>query len=166
MAAVSRWFHPRNRRRSAINAEMSIITCIMRIFNENGQFDEEQCCLRHFRKLNRQWYFLNHPWLNFIRPLRWYIETLIGSFPLFVTALFTWPLIIGSASYLMKSKFDLLGNLFHNHIAHSYINFFALTPSHFPSCPCAHIFSLSLTLLGFMHLGIFISFLYTLMSRK
>jgi ABC-type multidrug transport system fused ATPase/permease subunit len=167
--AVSHWFNPATRKRSALNAEMSVVTEIMRIFREYGQFDEEQECLKHFRELNRRWYFLNHPWFRPIHPLRWYVETLIGSFRLFVLAILGWPVVFGLLSFATGATFganggDIVG--LGHHLTNAYFSFFGLQPSVQPNNSAAHILTLLLVVIGFAHLGIFISHLYSLVSRK
>lgn len=167
VAAVSEWFHTSRKRASALNAKLGIITEITKVFREAGQFDEEQACLKYFRKLNRQWYFLNHPWQRIFHPFRWYLETLVGSFPLFAIAVLGWPLLFGVISQLISAQFDNVNpNSFIDHITHTSIMFFGLQPSGFPKGPAADILTVLIILTGFLHLGIFVSYLYTLISRR
>lgn len=105
---ISKWFNPSVKESSSLNARMSVITEVMQIFGESGQFDEEQECLKYFRKLNRQWYFLRKPWMMPFQPIRWYVETMVGSFHRFVLAVLCWPVIMGGLSYTFVAK---LGNV-------------------------------------------------------
>lgn len=165
--SVSKWFDSSKQKMSALNAKMSIVTDIMRIFHENGQFDEEQGCLSYVRKLNRIWFFHNRPVLNIIRPIRWYIEKLISSLGLFVLAIFVWPLSLGIISSLYCDEKQFTGvKTFSDHIAHAYITFFALQTSSFPEKGIAQLISLVLICGGFIHLGIFVSYLYSIIVRK
>ncbi|MCX5799931.1 MAG: hypothetical protein NTX17_00880 [Candidatus Eisenbacteria bacterium] len=164
--AGARWFSPSVRRRSALNAEMSVVTEIMRIFNHYGQFDEEQSCLKRLRKLNRESYFLKHPLLISLRPIRWYIETLLASFPLFVLAVALWPLILGILSWALKANFACQPNCSYPHITNAYVLFLGHTPVGQPLNPAAQCLTVFISLIGFVHLGIFIAYLYTLVSRK
>jgi hypothetical protein len=165
--AVARWFHGSVKKRSLLNAQLSIITEIARIFQDHGQFDEEQVCLRRLRDLNRQWYFLAHPWFSFFWPIRWYVEKLVGSFALFVTMLFAWPLVFGIVSWNLRASFEGSSTWqFWSHLMNAYASFFGLQPVEFPMNPAAKILTLGIIVVGFVHLGIFIAHLYTLISRR
>jgi len=162
---VSVWFHPKVKKSSSLNARMSVVTEIMRIFKDYGQFDEEQECLVCLRKLNRKWYFLRHPQLKFLLPLRWYIETLVGSFRYFVIAILFWPLFLGILSQLIKANFGDKSLKFSQHIVNSISIFFGIQPVEFPQDTGAMLITVILIFGGFLHLGIFISHLYTLITR-
>jgi hypothetical protein len=166
--AVSGWFHPSVKKKSALNAQLGIITELIEILRDHGQFDEEQDCLKCLRKLNRKWYYLNRPWLSFIRPIHAYIETLVGSLPLFILAIFAWPTVLGVFSKILRAEFEKLssGASIWVHISNSFMTFFGLQPIQPPGNPPAHILTIFTILIGFLHLGIFISFLYTLITRK
>jgi hypothetical protein len=167
VSSVARWFHPSVRKRSALNARMGIITEVMGIFRQCGQFDEEQACLRHLRKLNRTWYFLNNPWLKVIQPIRAYIETLVGSFPLFILALLFWPSFFGVLSFKLGAEFNNISRFsFSDQLSNAFFTFFGLQPVNFPVNGPAKILTILIIFGGFMHLGIFISYLYNLITRK
>jgi len=167
--AVARWFHASVKKASLLNAQMSIITEIARIFRESGQFDEEQACMNRLRDLNRRWYYMRHPWFVPFWPVRCYLEKMVGSFPLFVAAVLSWPILFGLVSSVTKAQFD--GSLEQHwgvwsHITNAYGSFFGLQPMTFPMDPAAKVLSLIVILVGFMHLGILIAHLYTLITRK
>jgi hypothetical protein len=164
--AVSRWFHPSVKKKSALNAQMEIITEINKILRDSGQFDEEQECLKCLRKLNRRWYFLNHPWLSFLWPFRWYIESLVGSFPLFVAAILGWPFLFGIISSALNIDFGLKSDDLLTYLTNSFSTFFGLQPTALPSNPFAQLLTIFMISIGFLHLGIFISYLYTLITRR
>lgn len=167
--AVSEWFHPSVRKRSYLNAQLGIITELVEILRDYGQFDEELQCLKKIRKLNRQFYFFNHPWLKFIQPLRAYIDTLVGSFPLFFGALFIWPIFYGILGHLFNTRYEGYKDgilTFWEHLANSSYTFFGLQPTSQPIGASSHILTVFIVLTGFLHLGIFISYLYNLIFRK
>jgi hypothetical protein len=165
--AVARWFHGSVKKRSLLNAQLSIITEIARIFREHGQFDEEQICLQRLRDLNRRWYFLTHPWFIPFWPLRWYVEKLVGSLPAFVMMVLAWPFVFGALSNLMEAGFKNSADWkFWDHIAHAYFTFFGLQPPEFPAEWKAGLLTVLIVLAGFLHLGIFIAHLYTLIMRR
>jgi hypothetical protein len=165
--AVAQWFHPSVRKASTLNAQMSIMTEVMRVFREAGQFDEEQQCLIHLRKLHRRSILLNRPWFGIIYPALWYVETLVRSFPLFVIAILLWPTLFGLATYATGAQFgdpkaiESLGD----HLTHGFILFFGIGPTEFPKA-FVQPFTILIMILGFTHLGIFITHLYTLLSRR
>jgi len=167
--AVSEWFHPSVRKKSYLNAQLGIITELVEILRDYGQFDEELQCLKKIRKLNRQFYFLNHPGLKFVQPLRAYIDTLVGSFPLFCGALFFWPIFYGLLGYLFNTRYEGYKDgilTFWEQVANSSYTFFGLQPSSQPIDTISHVLTIFTVLTGFLHLGIFISYLYNLIFRK
>ncbi|MBC7187229.1 MAG: hypothetical protein H5U38_09370 [Calditrichaeota bacterium] len=167
--ATGRWFHSSVKTRSVLNAQMSIVTALARIFREYGQFDEEMRCLRRLRDLNRRWYFCTHPWFLPLWLVRWYVEELVGSFALFVGMLFIWPLSLGVVASTLHAQFDHPPAMpwgFWAQIWNAFISFFGLQPGAPPLDAPAEIITLALVLLGFLHLGIFVAHLYTLISRR
>jgi hypothetical protein len=167
--AVSEWFHPSVRKKSYLNAQLGIITELVEILRDYGQFDEELQCLKKIRKLNRQFYFLNQPGLKFVQPLRAYIDTLVGSFPLFCGALFFWPVFYGLLGYLFNTRYEGYKDgilTFWEQVANSSYTFFGLQPSSQPIDTISHVLTIFTVLTGFLHLGIFISYLYNLIFRK
>jgi hypothetical protein len=169
--AVARWFHGSVKKRSLLNAQLSIITEIARIFREHGQFDEEQICLQRLRDLNRRWYFLTHPWFIPFWPLRWYVEKLVGSLPAFVTMVLAWPFLFGVLSSLIKAEFERPADKkaiwdFLDYVFYAYFTFFGLQPLEFPAEWKAGLLTVLIVLAGFLHLGIFIAHLYTLIMRR
>ena len=167
--AVSQWFHPSVRKKSLLNGQLGILTEIVEILREYGQFDEEIQCLKRIRKLNRRFYFHNHPLLRIVQPLRAYIETLVSSFPLFIGALFFWPVFYGLLSWVSGAQYETSSNTAKAvgwYVANAFYSFFGLQPSFGPSSTSAHVISLLIVITGFLHLGIFISYLYSLIFRK
>ena len=167
---IAHWFNTKTRKRSILDAQMRIITDITRIFQEVGHFDEELTCLNYLRKLNRRWVLKQSGLkkiLNFlIYPVRSYIETLVGSLIKFCLALVGWPTLLGILSKISNAQYGNKIQLLHDHIAHAYFTFFGLQPNEFPINNAAYIITILLVLGGFMHLGIFISHLYTLITRR
>jgi len=177
MDAISRWFNPTIKRRAALNAQKMITTEVMRIFNEHGQFEEEQVCLQNVRSLNRKWSLLQPGLIGILLyialPFRYYFDALVSKLRYFVFALLGWPLFFGVLSWKLGSNYEIISlknieksfSLF-DHIINSFFTFYGLQPVKFPANPAAQILSLAMVMGGFLHLGIFISYLYTLMTRK
>jgi hypothetical protein len=167
---VSLWFHPKVRKRSILDAQMRIITDITRIFHDAGQFDEELVCLNYLRKLNRRW-SLKQPGLKkvlnyLIYPLRSYIETLVGSFRWFFLALVGWPLLLGILGKITNAKFAEDFSSLAAYISNSLMIYFGLQSNGYPQDVWAHVLTILILAGGFLHLGIFISYLYTLITRR
>ncbi len=164
---ITIWAHRRMRRLTAMNAKMSIIVRIMRIFREYGQFDEEQLCLKHTRTLNRRLFFAKHPGLSFLHPLRWYIDKLIGSISLLVSAIVVWPVLLGGLMALLGTSWEKSETwTFIDHVTNAFYMFIAQTPAGFPQGFWAHIFTFGVSLIGIIHFGVFIAYLYNLFYRR
>ncbi len=171
---ILRWVYRQAKDRVEVNALLSIASMITRLFRENGQFDEEQACLKLQRALNRRWFYKQRPWLKGLQPFHAYIEGLVGSLPRFVASLLTWPTAFGlfttywwginllpEGNALLLSRLSIADNLFA-----SYVTFFGLQPAGNDLQGWAQAVTVVLILLGFLHLGVFISHLYTLLSRR
>ncbi len=168
--SVAFWFHPKIRKRSILDAQMRIITDITRVFQEVGHFDEELECLNCLRLLNRRW-SLRQPGFKgvlnlLIYPIRSYIETLVGSLRWFSLALVGWPLVLGIIGNITEAKFGATFSSLAAHISNALLIYFGLQSNGVPQDTWAHILTLLLVSGGFLHLGIFISYLYTLITRR
>lgn len=163
---ISRYFYRSVKEKSSINAQMMIVTEIMKIFREHGQFDEEQECMKYFRTLNRQWYFKRHPYFIIFKSFRWYFDTLIGNFRWFLIAILLLPLILGVISITLPAKFGAKDWDTFDHILNAYFTFYGLQPVEFPENTSAKVLTVILVLAGFFHLGIFVSYLFTILSRR
>ena len=142
---------------AALNAEMNILTDLVRVFRESAHFDEEQLCLQKVRKLHRRIWFRRNKRLAPIYPFRWYVEFLLGSVPRFIGAIVAWVLGL-TLCYYATSSASLMGAL-----KAAFISFVAIQPSDpDPNFAVTVLAMLS----GVTHLGIFISHLYSLIARK
>lgn len=163
---IGRWFSKSKRDIMIYNSELNIVNELARIFRNYSQFDEEQKCLNKVRTLNRKIYRKrNKFWGWLVSPLRWYFEFLVGSLPRFLAAIALWPALFTLLFYLFlpnTNNVNSLGNAF----ICSINSFFALQVTIIKGVPGVPILSILATLLGFFHLGIFISHLYTIVSRR
>jgi hypothetical protein len=170
MEALSGWFGTKKRQRTAAvwNAELSILNKLIEVFRNHNQFDEEQMLQVRARELHRKLRFVNYP--AFVKPLEifpWYVEKLVASFPLFLVSIFFWVVFLGLA-YAWASGMPLDRGL-----ANAFSSFFSIEP---PSDEAlwkppdgwnGPFWLVALTVgLGFVHLGILISHLYSIISRK
>jgi len=159
---ISDWFGMKQKETAALNAKVQILIGLMRVFRDAAQFDEEQVCLQEVRKLNRHlwWKTLNNNqelWAAPIYLIRWYVDYLLGSVPRFLGAIGVWILVL---TVLFAVTSDLKFTLALKAALSSFIGIQ-------PPEGDANLAVTSLAMLsGATHLGIFISHLYTLVSRK
>lgn len=172
--AIGEWFRPTSRRLSMLNAEIRIISELILIFRQHNQFDEEQKALVRSRSLYRHlWYGRNKWWAWLFYPARWYVEFLLGSLMRFVLALFCWIIVLTVLYGLVFPPSDhyLQPDLFHG-FSDAVTSFFGLQPPHDlkqlveENQPHVVWVMLSAVILGFVHLGIFISHLYSIIARR
>lgn len=160
------WFSKSKKDIMIYNSELNIVNELARIFRNYSQFDEEQKCLSKVRTLNRKIYKKrNKFWGWLVSPLRWYFEFLVGSLPRFLAAIALWPALFTLLFYLFLPNTNNVSSLCNAFIC-SVNSFFALQVTIIDNVPGVPILSIFATLLGFFHLGIFISHLYTIVSRR
>lgn len=170
---LSRWFNPQNAKSAAWNSEMHILNQLVRIFREYGQFEEEQACMNRVRHLQHCLWMRSRKWGFLFWPVLRYAEFLLASFPRFCLALLVW-------LFLLSLAFAGAQNLiqdFHQHSAqhpdtlgtHPFgtaLSFFlgtdGLTHGHWLWIFLSSVAAIA----GLAHLGVFISHLYTIVSRK
>ena len=160
--AASQFHHRGRRDAAALDAAVTIANRLALIFREAGQFDEEEECLRKLRWWNRK--------LSFLRtrqPMKWvgfgilaYAEWLISSLGWLLLSVAVWMLLIGLAWWAVqpesKTFADAVGGA-----VNSFIGSGVNTESNW----LVALSTLS-ALLGFFHLGVFVSFLYSAIARK
>jgi hypothetical protein len=172
--SIGEWFRPTSRSLSMLNAEIRIISELILIFRQHNQFDEEQKALVRIRSLSRHlWYRRNKWWSWVFYPARWYVEFLLGSLMRFVLALIFWLIMLSLLYGLVfpSSAHYLQPNFFHG-VSDAIISFFGLQPPHDlkqlveENKPHVVWVMLAAIILGFVHLGIFISHLYSIIARR
>ncbi len=164
---IGRWFKRSKRDIMIYNSELNIVNEVARIFRKYSQFDEEQQCLDKVRGLNRKIYRGKHKiWGTITWPFRCYFEYLMGSLNRFLAAIVIWPSLFTLICYLLM---PVNSKSFKDALMYSINSFFALqiTPiDMLTNYPLSSILSITAIILGFFHLGIFISHLYTIVSRR
>ncbi len=170
MRALSYWFGSKKKQKAAAswNAELSILNKLIDVYRTYNQFDEEQMLQVRARALHRRLQFSHYPTL--FRPLQvfpWYVEKLVSSFSLFLVAIVLWILILGGL-------YKLVGGITYSQgLADAFVSFVGIGPSGDEKIWKTEygwnlpFWLVAFTLvLGFVHLGILISHLYSLVSRK
>ena len=165
--SISRWFRPQERRRAALNIQMNIINQLICILRQYNQFDEEQECMNRVRHLHNSLYIHEHPWRRFLTwPILRYSEFLLSSFSRFTIALIVW---IAGLTLLFglrpenKSPPDEINSF--QPFGQAISTFLGVDPgaSHGPWLIALSVFAI---IAGLAHLGIFISHLYVLVSKR
>ncbi|MGZ8843122.1 MAG: hypothetical protein ACXW18_05635 [Pyrinomonadaceae bacterium] len=173
---VGKWFRSKTREISKGNAKLGIVSDLVTIYRSFNQFDEEQAGLARLRDLYRKLWFKRNkhwPWAWLMLTVRWYIDLLLNSIITFCFVIAGW-LVLFSGIYALLPHGGVsrgfLSNLKHG-IEDTIVTFFGLQPPHELFALDTHgrlIVSVTmiLILIGFLHLGIFVSHLYAMMTRR
>ena len=165
--SIARWFRPQERRRAALNIQMNIVNQLVRILRQYNQFDEEQECMNRVRHLHNSLYLHEHPWRRFLTwPILRYSEFLLSSFSRFTIALIVW--IVGLTLLFnlrpdIKSPTDETNSL--QPFGDAISTFLGINPITSYG-PWLIVLSVVAIVAGLAHLGIFISHLYVLVSKR
>lgn len=158
--AVAGWFHRESQKKSAWDAKASILSRLTLIFREAGQQEEEQECLIALRRLNRK---MSRP--ERLDPLAWlahwilsYGEWLLGSFSRILLFTILWIVALTFAASLLPA---IPGEL---PTSQASAWFFEGTTVKEPGVRL--VLSWVGAVAGVFHLGILISYLYSLIARK
>jgi hypothetical protein len=166
--AIGIWFHASQRSRAVLNARMHIFSRLVNVFRDHHQFDEEQICMNRARSIHNTLWLRQKPVRYVIAPLLRYVELLVSSFSVFSAVLAFWVLGL-TGLYWMFHEPSLHGFL--RAAEDAVTSFFSIGgPIHhdpqldkspgYVSVICLAVFS------GFIHLGVFISHLYSMLARK
>lgn len=167
--AISNWFNQKRRRNASLNAQMSVLNVLVRTFRSYNQFDEEQICMNQVRHTQHTLWMSTTGWGWLFLPILRYGEFLLASFPRFCLALLGWLIFLSlafdNAQSICKSNVcndrDLDMNPYWTACS-LFLGSNSLGNGH----PLWILLSSITVLAGVAHLGIFISHLYTIVSRK
>lgn len=166
VAAISRRFGRRHRSAAALNSEMKILVTLVRIFKDHGQFDEEQKCLARARNIQNTLWMRQRPHRMLLWPILRYLELLLTSVSVYAGVLALWVVAL-SALYWWTSPASSLPCSFFDAVT----SMFSIGAPFRPNTLCPEnltspvIVSVAIVS-GFLHLGVFISHLYSLLSRR
>ena len=162
---ISRWFNPAIAKRVMYNSELAIISKLRGVFRDNDRFEDVKACSSRIRHLHRHLWVRKHlPWSLPAWPVRWYVEFLLDSPVRFALFIVLWA--VGIASVFALQAPDP---------THSLAFGFASTLQTFFGGGAINgaeqnwglvITCIFAVLLGFMHLGVFISLLFSWISRE
>ena len=109
VAYICNWFHPKQQRMAALNAEMTILSCLMIVFRQNAQFDEEQECLVRVRHLQNELWRRQSPWRFWTWPVLRYFEFILSSIPNFIISMLVWMFLLSIAYTLVLDNNIMAG---------------------------------------------------------
>lgn len=182
--AISLWFHKRQRASAVLNAQMHILNQLVRILREHNQFDEEKMCFNWIRYLHNSLWMRQKPLRFIFWPILRYTEFLLNSFGRFSIAIIGWVVVLALLYqqlhlYHPAQSVDLCASTLQAIELHqcpappefgyfweAFKRFFNHTSD--PSSPSTlwSILTAIGVIAGLGHIGIFISYMYTLVARK
>lgn len=164
VSAVTRWFHAKNQKRSSWDAKASIVNLLTLVFREAGRMEEEHECLVALRRINRK---ISRP--RNLDPLAWfahislaYGEWLLGSFSLFSLLAASWVVVLVGIAWWLGSR----GVETPIESTSKVVNWFFGGSAESGELWPIMLLSWVGVLAGVFHLGILISYLYSLIARK
>jgi len=162
---VAARFHSRGRRdAAALDASVTIANRLALIFRDAGQFDENEECLRKLRWWNRKLSFIrarNKPYLWPGFAVLAYAEWMISSLAWLLLSVATWMLLIS----LIWWAWTQPSHSWREAVQGAVGSFVGANVEPNQGEGIVFLSSLS-SLLGFFHLGVFVSFLYSAIARK
>ncbi len=175
LEAICLWFGEGKRESARLNAHMHILNQLVRILREYNRFDEEQICMNKVRSLHSTLWMKSRSWRSiFWLPIR-YVEYLLESFLRFVGVLGIWVAVLAFlfALYPADPNPSDCGLVrFGIGLENAITSFFSV------GAPMQHlkivddpsvgfvVVSMISIISGFLHLGVLISHLYSVVSRK
>jgi hypothetical protein len=170
VARISAAFATSHRDEGRLNAELSVLHGIVDVLRKHDRFDEEQRCMIRIRHQNHTLWGRRR-FGKLLTPLLRYLELLLSSFRVFVAFIVLWVLVLsvlfavsqGHAWYLLgPAVADAVSSFFSTGapIANPSSNPAAGGGWGFVIVTCLSIVA------GSVHLGVFISYLYSMLARK
>lgn len=168
--AIALKSHDRQRKKAQINAELHVLNRLTLILRTHNRFDEEQICIDRVRKLQNTLWLNASAWRCTLFPVLWYVDFLLSSLQRFLAAVVSWLLVLGILYFFVFPDQSCLG--FIKGLENAVSSFFSVgSPIH--NLPEGKEYSrlqvlvINLAIVsGCLHLGIFISRLYALVSRR
>lgn len=165
---LSRWFQRRRKAMSAMNAEMTTVIELMRIFRDHGQFDESLICQNRVRHLHNRLWICQKPFPRlFCFPFLKYLEVILASFRWFLVAIAGW-MVLAASLFAGVEKVVRTSSGSSGVVGHWEQAFTTFTGANgFTSGNFLwNLLTVCAVLCGIAHIGIFISHVYMLVSRK
>jgi hypothetical protein len=176
--AVTSWYH--DAARASAEAKSTILNRLALVYREAGQVEEEHDCIVEFRRSNRK---LNRPrGLSIYNPLAWFVhgilsygEYVMASLERVIVITLGWICLISAVSWVLDSGTLALSNISFRKefdmdtfvkVVTRTIGWMFGGNAEYSSYSWFSILSWFGVLVGVLHIGILISYLYSLISRK
>jgi hypothetical protein len=175
---VGRWVHPSQKRRAVLNARLSIAEQLAKRFHEFNQIEEEAGCLAEARRLRFDFWVLESPVRWPLWPFLRYLAFSLSSVGRFVAIVLAWNLFFGGSYYvlgLITGKPDLyLGDAM---ASSARLFFTGSNSSNWDTLRLLHgrmdgweifwrYWIMFQSIVGFTNLGLLLSHLYMIVSRR
>jgi hypothetical protein len=161
VSAIARGYAKKKRRRSELTDLIVILSQVGTVYGQAARFEEEMHYRAAVRKEHRLLEFRTQPLHVVFNAAIWYAETLLVSFGRFVAAIIFWLVILTCCGILLqpdKGPVPAVLEVFSGFFGGSTVN----PPASWPLV----VWSCATVGLGFFHLGVFVSYLYSMISRK
>jgi hypothetical protein len=167
--SIGEWFRRETHKLSELNAEIGVLSALALKFREYNQFDEEQYCLIRIRSLHRRlWFKKNQWWAWSSYPFRLYVEFLLGPIWRLVFVIVLWITALSFVFGGLCNSSEKYGSAPHG-FTDACSSFFGIQlPHELDKIDSGLVLAFGIVALvaGFVHLGIFISHLYSMISRR
>ena len=165
---ISQWFKKHKIKKSAeLSARATIIGKLTQIFSNFNQFDEENQSLAEMRQLKGLLSFMQKPMLWPLYPIHWYVQFLLRSLSHFILTVIFWIFFFAMFWFLIISNEHLVFGDYLFSSLRTFLTFEApvFSESLLKSGQKILLFGIP-QILGFLHLGTFISHVYTMLQRR
>jgi len=164
LKAAGHWFSGEYRKQAVENSEMMILNHFIPVLREYNQYDEECDCMNRVRSLHNNLWMRHRPWRYVFWPFLRYGEFLLSSFKGFLAAIVGWVVVM---TVLFEIAKGIIPGVDQNSGSfHDVVSFFTGANT-IPDSHWVLVGLIVLTIMaGLAHLGIFISHLYSIVSRK
>jgi hypothetical protein len=158
---ASKWFRPAQRRRSALNAELTIIERLASRFRHLNQVEEELACLARARRLRFDFWVRERPWRWVLWPVLRYIAFALSSLGRFAVAVGLWILLFWPLHHLITGD-TALGSL----SSSAFFTFTLQLPSDFTTTTTENFLLAFQSAVSLINMGLLLSHLYIIVSRR
>lgn len=165
--SISDWFNSTRRRRVDINSRLTIMERLARRFRELNQIEEELTCLAEARRLRFDLFIRAKHYHWIFWPALQYVAFALSSLGRFALGVFAWMLLFAGLHHLLHLTPEGPGNTFGHALVSTAYFFITLAPC--DTVVHTGLVDAVLAIQGavaFLNLGLLISHLYLVVSRR